>query len=43
MPKYFFHVEDGNLTRDDIGPALTDDKAAKIEAVKRSARSNAER
>ena len=37
MPKYFFHVEDGKFTRDDIGIALTDDKAARIEAVKRSA------
>ena len=43
MPRYFFHVEDGEFTRDTVGLELTDDAAARTEAVQRSGRYLADR
>ncbi|MEA3063926.1 MAG: hypothetical protein QOJ27_354 [Sphingomonadales bacterium] len=34
MPRYFFHIEDGNMVRDDEGTELKDLAVAKCEAVK---------
>ena len=34
MPRFFFHVEDGGFNCDREGTELTDDAAARVEAVR---------
>ena len=43
MPRYFFHIEDGEFTRDQVGMELPDDVAAKVEGVRRAGESLAKR
>jgi hypothetical protein len=38
MPRYFFHVDDGNSTRDGEGLYLADIEVAKCEAIKMAGR-----
>lgn len=34
MPRYFFHIRDGEFMPDEVGTELNDDHAARVQAVR---------